>query len=64
MFLVKVVVENIDMELPITLENSLHILSTHFHVAIMNTCQYGCLRSVAVPYFVGKKLAMNTTSAL
>ena len=28
------------------------------------TCQYGCLRLMRIPYFMGENLAMNTTSTL
>ena len=52
------------MELPITFQESLHILPTHFHVVIISIYQYGCLRSVMIPYFVGENLTMNMTYAV
>ena len=64
MLLVKILSENIDMEQPQLWKNSFHLSSTHFHMAIMSTCQYGCLISVTIPYFAGENLAMSTTSTL
>ena len=63
MLLVKLLAYDIDLELPITVEEfSSHTINTFSRV--MSTCQYGCLRLVTICYFVAENLAINEMNLL
>ena len=61
MLLVKILAENIDMKLPITLEE----FSSHtINKFSSGYREYISVWTVAIPYFVGENLSMNTRSML